>query len=129
MPREDLVATLKALFDAERSVRRAHDELVDADPARVLRLLEDATREALALDERDEDEGSLRLVRIAAILGEMQGPRVIDLLIQILGSDEPEARHAAGEALSGLAVDRVKEGALGLARARGRLPQGRPALA
>jgi len=129
MPREDLAATLKALFDAERAARKAHDELVDADPAIVLRLLEEASREALSLDVRDEDESSLRLVRLAGVLGEMQGPRVIDLLIDILGSDEPEARHAAGEALSGLAVDRFKEVALGLERAIERLPAGSPALA
>jgi len=129
MPREDLAATLKALFDAERAARKAHDELVDADPAIVLRLLEEASREALSLDVRDEDESSLRLVRLAGVLGEMQGPRVVDLLIDILGSDEPEARHAAGEALSGLAVDRFKEVALGLERAIERLPAGSPALA
>jgi HEAT repeat protein len=129
MPFEDPAATLKALFDAERAARQAHDELVDADPASVLRLLAEATREALALDEHDEDESSLRLVRIAGVLGEMQGPRVVDLLIDILGSDEPEGRHAAAEALSGLAVDRFKEVALGLERAIERLPEGSPALA
>ena len=112
-----------------RAARKAHDELVDADPAIVLRLLEEASREALTLDVRDEDESSLRLVRLAGVLGEMQGPRVVDLLIDILGSDEPEARHAAGEALSGLAVDRFKEVALGLERAIERLPAGSPALA
>jgi HEAT repeat protein len=124
----DAAATLKALFDAERAVRAAHDELVDADPEAVLPLLEGTTREALSLDEIDEDEASLRLVRVAALLGEMQGPRVVDLLIDVLGCDEPEARHAAGEALSGLAFDRFKEVALGVERAVERLPAGNPAL-
>ncbi len=111
MPSREPAATLKALFDAERAVRQAHDELVDPDApflSALLDLLEKATHEALALDELDENESSLRLVRIAALLGEMQGARVVDLLIHILGSDEPEARHAAGEALSGLAWDRFK---------------------
>jgi HEAT repeat protein len=124
----DLAATLKGLFDAERAVRAAQDELVDAPPEKVLPLLEGTTREALRLDSVDEDEASLRLVRVAALLGEMQGPRVVDLLIDILSCDEPEARHAAGEALSGLAFDRFKEVALGVERALQRLPAGSLAL-
>jgi HEAT repeat protein len=119
---------LKALFDAERTVRVVHDELLDADPASVLPALDKSTRDALSLDTLDEDESSLRLVRIAAVLGEMQGPRVVDLLIDILGCDEPEARHAAGEALANLAFDRFKEVALGVERALERLPAGNPAL-
>jgi HEAT repeat protein len=128
MASQDLAITLKALFDAERAVRQAHDGLVNADPARLLPMLEQATLEALDLDELDEDESSLRLVRVAAVLGEMQGPRVVDLLIDILGCDEPEARQAAGEALTGLAWDRFKEVALGVERALERLPDGSPAL-
>jgi len=119
---------LRSLFDAERTVRAAHDELLDADPGAVLTVIDRATHEALTLDTLDEDESSLRLVRISAVLGEMQGPRVVDLLVDILGCDEPEARHAAGEALSGLAFDRFKEVAQGVERALERLPAGNPAL-
>lgn len=125
----DLEATLNALFDSERAVRNAHDELSDAEPARVLPLLERATKQALTLDDVDEDEASLRLVRIAALLGEMQGPRVVDLLIDILGSDDPEARQGAGEALESLAWDRFKEVAQGIERALERLQPGNPAVA
>jgi HEAT repeat protein len=125
----DLEATLKRLFDSERAVRAAHDELLDADEARLWPLLERAARQALALDDMDDDEAALRLVRIAALLGEMQGPRVVDLLVDILGSDEPEARRGAGEALEGLAWDRFKEVALGVERALERLPPGHAALA
>lgn len=128
MTSRDLSATLKALFDAERAVRASHDELVEADPAAAVPLLARAAREALALDELDEDESSLRLVRISAVLGEMQGAPVVDLLVDILGCDEPEARSAAGEALSALAWDRFKEVALGVERALDRLPEGNPAL-
>jgi hypothetical protein len=128
MPSPDLAATLQSLFDAERSARRAHDELVQADPNTLLPLLEVATREALAEGGRDEDEASLRLARVAGVLGEMHGPRVVDLLVDILGSSEPEARYAAGEALSGLAFDRFKEVALGVERALERLPEGSPAM-
>jgi HEAT repeat protein len=122
-------ATLKELFDAERTARRAHDALVEADPQVVLPLLQKATREALELDTLDEDESALRLARLAAVLGEMQGPRVVDLLVDILSCDEPEARHSAGAALGGLAFDRFKEVALGVERALERLPSGSPALA
>jgi hypothetical protein len=71
----DPSVTLKALFDAERTVRAAHDELAEAEPESVLPVLEQAVRAALSLDEVDEDEAALRLVRVAALLGEMQGPR------------------------------------------------------
>lgn len=121
-------ARLKDLFDAERTVRRVHDDLVSSDPEVVLPHLARATHEALTLDELDEDESSLRLVRLAAVLGEMQGPKVVDLLIDILACDEPEARHAAGEALSTMAFDRFKEVALGVERALERLGAGSPAL-
>jgi HEAT repeat protein len=128
MPGEGLAETLKALFDAERAARQAHDELVEADSARVLPLLERETREALTLRKADEGESSLRLSGIASVLAEMEGPRVVDLLIEILGSEDTEARHSAGEALSGLAFDRFKEVALGVERALERLPEGNPAI-
>jgi HEAT repeat protein len=128
MPPDAIASTLKALFDAERAARQAQEELLEADPQRVLPLLEQSAREALALDLSDEDESSMHLVRIAGVLGEMQGPRVVDLLIDILSADEPEARHAAGEALSALAFERFKEVALGIERALERLPKGSPAI-
>jgi hypothetical protein len=128
MGREDSASALEALFDAERAAREAHDELVEADPASVLPLLEKATRDALAMASDDGDESSLRLARIAAVLGDMQGARVVDLLVDILDSGEAEARHGSGEALTGLAFDRFKEVALGVERAIERLPVGSAAL-
>jgi len=127
MPRLDPVAALGALYDAERAARDAHDELAQEDPARVLPALERACREALALE--DEEESSLRLSCLSELLGELEGPRVVDLLIDILGCQDGEARRTAGEALSGLAFDRFKEVALGVERALVRLPDGNPALA
>jgi HEAT repeat protein len=100
---------------------------VGADLLDVLPILEGATRKAFALS--DEEESTLQLVRIAALLGDMHGPAVVDLLVDILGSHEPEVRHAAGEALSGLAFERFKDVALGTERALARLPPGNPALA
>jgi HEAT repeat protein len=130
MSREDPAQNLQALFQAERNARQARDSIADlaeSSPDRVLALLERAAREAFALD--DEEESSLRLVQIARLLGEMEGPRVVDQLIDILASEDPEARRSAGEALSGIAFERFKDVALGVERALGRLPGGSPALA
>jgi hypothetical protein len=117
---------LPELFDAERSVRRLHAELAKADPPALLDAIDAGVREALLLG--DEAEGALRLVRLASLLGDLEGPRAVDLLIDILGSEEPEARHTAGEALEDLAFDRFKEVALGVERALDRLPTGNSAL-
>src|SRR4029077_19459608 len=76
----------------------------------------------------DEEEATLRLVRIASLLGELSGPRVIDALIDVLASEHPEARQAAGDELGQLAFDRFKEVAGGVERALKRLPVGSPAL-
>jgi HEAT repeat protein len=127
MGRDDLAGTLTSLFDAERAARKAHDELADADRERIEQLLAGAVKDATAID--DEAEAALRLVRIANLLGEFEGPRIVDLLIDVLGCDQLEVREAAGEALSGLAFDRFKEVALGVERALRRLPEGNAALA
>jgi len=123
----ELSRLLPDLFTAERSVRRLHAQLAKSDPAALLTALSAAVDAAVA--EQDEDEVALRLVRIAGLLGELEGPKTVDLLIDILGCDEPEARHAAGEALEELAFDRFKEVALGVERALERLEVGSPALA
>lgn len=124
--REAIDRSLNELFDAERSVRKLHDELA-ALPANDLL---DALTAALtaALRESNEEEASLRLVRIAALLGEHEGPRVVDGLIDVLSSEHAEARKAAGEELEELAFDRFKEVAAGVERALKRLPVGSPAL-
>jgi HEAT repeat protein len=118
--------TLTELFDAERNVRRLHDELSSLPPNVLLDALSGAL--SAALREPNEDEASLRLTRIAALLGEHEGPRVVDALIDVLSSDHPEARKAAGEELEGLAFERFKEVAGGVERALKRLPVGSPAL-
>jgi hypothetical protein len=117
---------LPELFDAERSVRRLHAQLAKVDPVTLLGAV--AQEVAAAIVQEDEDEAALRLVRMAALLGELEGPKAVDLLIDILGCEEPEARHAAGEALEELAFDRFKEVALGVERALERLPASNPAL-
>ncbi len=124
--KDALDRTLNELFDAERNVRRLHDELVSVKPDVLLPILEKAIQVADGVD--DEDEASLRLARVARLLGELEGPRAVDALIDVLSSELPEARHAAGEELEGIAFERFKEVALGVERALTRLPAGSPAL-
>jgi hypothetical protein len=119
---------LDPLFDAEREVRRNHVELLRGDRAALVPALREAATSALAKVESEPDEAILRLVRISALLAESEGEVAVDTLIDILGSDAPEARHHAGEALEDLAFDRFKEVALGIERALTRLPAGSPAL-
>lgn len=125
-PMAAIKESLTALFDAERTARSLHSALVGSPRAELLAALGDATREALALS--DEDEAAVRLSRLALVLGDLEGDQAVDLLIDILASDSPEARVAAGEALESLAFDRFKEVALGIERALGRLKKGSPAL-
>lgn len=124
--RDEITQTLTKLFDAERAVRRLHDELASRPAGELLDPLGAAL--AAALKEPNEDEASLRLVRIAALLGEHEGPRVVDALVDVLSSEHPEARRAAGEELEALAFERFKEVAGGVERALKRLPVGSPAL-
>jgi HEAT repeat protein len=124
--RPSIDQSLSALFDAERTVRRLHDELARQTEATLLAALTDAI--AAALTENDEDEAGLRLVRISSLLGELEGPGVVDALIDVLSSENPEARNHAGEVLENLAFDRFKDVARGVERALKRLPVGSPAL-
>jgi HEAT repeat protein len=124
--REAIDRALSELFDAERNVRRLHDELASLSAEPLLDALTGAL--SAAIREPNEEEASLRLVRIAGLLGEHEGPRVVDALIDVLASEHPEARKAAGEELEELAFDRFKEVASGVERALKRLPTGSPAL-
>ena len=126
MSTDSITTGLKKLFDAERSVRETHAALLASDHPSLVDALANATSEAFAL--ADKNEASLRLVRAAELLSDVEGPKAVDLLISILDRGEPEARHAAGEALEGVAFDRFKEVALGIERAIGSLRAGSPAL-
>lgn len=121
-----IAETLQALFDAERKSRELHASLRSEGDSVLVPELKSATTSALALE--DEAEASIQLVRLALLLGDLEGPEVVDLLVDILGGVSPEARIAAGEALEGLAFDRFKEVALGIERALERLPKTSPAL-
>ncbi len=122
-----LTKELDALFAAERSVRAAHADLVGKPRGELLDELQRGVSEALAMTV-DESEQALRLVRLGGLLGDLEGDRVVDLLIAIVGSHSAEARVVAGEALEALAFERFKEVALGIERAVDSLPSGSPAL-
>jgi HEAT repeat protein len=124
--RQAIDKTLDELFAAERTARRIHDDLSKLPQDRLLEAITDALHKAQK--EADEDEATLRLVRLASLLGELSGPKAVDALIDVLASEHPEARHAAGEELEQLAFERFKEVALGVERALKRLPVGSPAL-
>ena len=127
MPTSEAInQNLSRLFDVEREARRLHDELAATGVNELL----DAVAPVLsaALRERDENEAALRLVRIASLLGELEGPRVVDALIDVLSSEHAEARDCAGRELEALAYERFKEVAGGVERALKRLPDGSPAL-
>lgn len=118
-------AALSRLFDAEREVRRVSAQLLRGSPRELLVALRAAVVDA---KRQHEEEASLRLVRVVPLLGELEGPEAVDLLIDVLDSDVGEARWVAGEELRDLAFDRFKEVALGLERALARLPHDAVAL-
>ncbi|WP_394828738.1 HEAT repeat domain-containing protein [Pendulispora albinea] len=117
---------LGELFDAERVVRQTHASLVEHDHGALVAAIAAAVDEAFGLADRNELQ--LRLTRAAELLSDLEGAQTVDLLIRILGCDEPEPRHAAGEALQEHAYDRFKEVALGVERALERMKPGDPAL-
>lgn len=122
----DLEKALANLFDAERRVRELHDEIAQHDSEKLCDVV--AKSIGTAVQESDPAEASMRLERLAAVLGELETPRSVDLLVDILATEHPDARNAAGERLESLAFDRFKEVARGVERALKRLPVGSPAL-
>ncbi len=117
----DVGARLGKLFDAERNVRTLHAELAATDAKELLAAVTPLAREMLASP--DAAEANLRLVRIAELLAEVNGEAAVDLLVDILGSDQGEARLSAGEALEERGYARYKELALAIERALDRLPK------
>ena len=76
----------------------------------------------------DEEEQALRLSSIGTLLPELQGPGAIDLLIDILASDNEDARDHVGFSLIEAAQERPGDVQKGIERALKRLPSGSPAL-
>lgn len=125
----EIESRIEKLQRAEEEVRRLQDELIEgAESARAATL--NAMREAVleGLGHGEGAEAAAALVPLAEVLGELDGPEVCDLLIDLLGSDEPEVRFTAGRALQDLAFDRFKEVAEATERAIKRLPRDNEAL-
>ncbi len=118
--RSELMGAIGELFQTQRAARRIAEDIAGAPADLLLDVLGEA---ALAAKGRDsEDERVLELQAIAQILGQIEGPRAVDALIDILGSDEPGARQAAGTILEEIAFERFKEVALAVERALAKLP-------
>jgi HEAT repeat protein len=127
--RENLADKIERLQRAEEEVRRLQDELLDdVEAARPAAM--HAFREAVldGLGHGEGPEAAAALVPIAEVLGELDGPDVCDLLVDLIGSDEAEVRLAAGAALQELAFDRFREVAEAVERAVQRLDKSNPAL-
>jgi hypothetical protein len=128
MPLADRAAVAQALTDIFRLEKQA-DELrlgvAQAPDGVALDAIGDAITTAA---KKDEVSQILELTSVASILSHMKGPRVVDLLVDILATDSPETRHAAGTALEELAFERWKEVAVGIERALARLPAASAAL-
>jgi HEAT repeat protein len=126
-PQKDAIETVLAeLFQAQRKARKLAEEIAKGPAEVVLPVLVEAIGAAREL-KREEDR-LLELESVAQILGQLPGPRAVDALIDILGSEESGARHAAGMVLEEVAYERFKEVALGIERALENLPSDHPAL-
>src|SRR5262245_13241537 len=99
---------LEATFDADKKLRDAEERFLSSeDPEELALVLERATEQTLAM--KDKRESTARLVRLADLCAQVQGPRAAMALIQILNHEEPQVRVAAGEALRDFAYDRYAE--------------------
>jgi HEAT repeat protein len=108
-------ALLESLFDADRALRAAEDAFLESgENQRLAATLSAAVAEATALT--DEEEQELRLMRLADLCAQVQGPETVDALLSILDHEEPAVRNEAGECLIHVAFERFKEVALGVER-------------
>jgi len=114
--RMSLTDSLEAIFDADRMLRGAEEELLSTkDTAAVAALLSGATSEACSL--ADEGEAAMRLERLADLSAQTPGPEAADNLLRILDHPAPSVRVLAGEALRDMAYERYAEAAHAIERA------------
>ena len=108
-------ALLSALFDADKALRAAEDAFLESGDEKALAgVIAGAVRDAFALVDPEEQE--VRLMRLADLCAQVQGPETVDALLSILDHDEPAVRNEAGESLLDVAYERFKEVALGVER-------------
>jgi HEAT repeat protein len=118
--RSGVESALGELFETEQRARELTEAIAGGPADVVLGVLVETIERARKLG--DEKQRVAQLESIAKILGELGGSGAVDALIDILGSEEPEARHAAGIVLEDLSFERFKEVALGVERALTKLP-------
>ena len=106
---------LEPIFDADRALRAAEDAFLDSAESQTLaRALAAAVKHAFELDDPEEQE--MRLMRLADLCAQVQGPETVDALLMILDHDEPSVRNEAGLCLLDVAYERFKEVAMGIER-------------
>lgn len=110
-----LTDQLRAIFDAERALRQAESQLLQADHKSLEDLLSQAV--AAAKEERDPYEAELRLTRLADLCAQVPGEAMADALLSILDEEQPSVRVQAAEALVDVAYDRYAEVARAIERA------------
>ena len=109
-------AHLRALFDADRSLRHAERTLLLSAPPEVLADVFSAAADR-ALSDSDPERQELELVRLADLCAQVEGPVAVDTLLRILDHADPAVRAEAGEALLDVAYERFKEVANAIERA------------
>lgn len=109
-------AHLRALFDADRSLRHAERTLLLSAPPEVLADVFSAAADR-ALSDNDPERQELELVRLADLCAQVEGPVAVDTLLRILDHADPAVRAEAGEALLDVAYERFKEVANAIERA------------
>ena len=100
-------SALEGLFQAHAAVEVANEAVHDVPKEELVAAIQGEFKKAHALE--DHDEASLRFVALAEVLAELEGPEVVEMLIDVLDLEDSDARQVAGEALVGLASDRFAE--------------------
>ncbi len=98
---------LDKVFAADRALRIAELDFLENLGPEHLAALERAVDAAFALT--DVEEGAIRLMRAADLLGDFTGPQVPTLLLRMLDHEEPAVRDAAGSTLLDVGYSRYAE--------------------
>lgn len=117
---------INELFAADRAIRDATQAILRTPHAALIAEIRKAVDEACEVV--DEEEQALRLSALATLLPEIQGPGAIDLMIDILSTENEEARSHVGFSIIEAAQSRLGEVQKGIERALERLPVGSPGL-
>lgn len=111
-------ASLDAIYKAQRTIRDMSRK-IERSPAAV-QSLQKAISEARA--QQADDERGLRLVCLVRLLQNVQSPKAIDLLVDLLGDDLDDVRAAAGIVLEDIGRENMGELRSGVERSLSALP-------